>query len=231
MESFRRNRNDGRKSDSRRRSVFLFKTRWNARSTDFADEMSSRDKSGRATTRYEGIGDRTIVEGVTEGRKKTTRVCALTSVAALHPARMTAVLIRIQYILGCILSFVIAAGPIQEPPDRSRRRFCETKWKEIRVRSNQEETTKKIHRSNNATHTTLIDEPRDTEGASIGLSSPSCRHFEEAWAPHSGRHRKSAFLWDYDYATILRELFEFCTLKTFLINVLRKKKNETQSIR
>ena len=61
-------------SDSRRRSVFLFKTRWNARTTDFADEMSSRDESCRATTRYRGIGDRTIDEGVTEGRKKATSV-------------------------------------------------------------------------------------------------------------------------------------------------------------
>lgn len=130
-------------------------------------EIPFQGETCRATTRHDGKGDRTIVGGVTEERKKAMKAIVLTSVAALHPARMTAVLIRIQYILGCIFPLFFPLGPFKSP--LSDHRVDSRKPNEKNTRTSQAGTNhKKIHRSNNATHTTLIDEPRDTEGASIG---------------------------------------------------------------
>lgn len=151
----------------------------NARSDESANGISSERRAGGARGRKRigerrsndrfGRNDRREKEGIgNAGTKSETR---LTSVAALHPARTTAVLIRIQYILGCIFPVVFRWA-------RSRAPFADhrvetpgySKRKNVRVRASQQPSKppKKIHRSNNATHTTLIDEPRETEGASIG---------------------------------------------------------------
>lgn len=118
-------------------------------------------------TRYEGKGDRTIVEGVTEGRNKATK-------ASTH--------------LGSGVASRENDGRTDQDPvyPRLHLSLCNYRWARSRapwpitasvLRNQTKKITRyvparkkppKIHRSNNATHTTLIDEPRDTEGASIG---------------------------------------------------------------
>ena len=142
-----------------------------------------------------------------EWQKGETRLRkqVLTSVAALHPARMTAVLIRIQYILGCIFPFVITAGPVQEPPDRSPRRFYETKRKKLRVRPSQEETTKNPPEQQRDTHHTDRWTARHWGRVDRSLHRRAAAILKWTWARPSGWYRKSLFG---DFTT-MREVFEF----------------------
>lgn len=82
----------------------------------------------------------------------------LTSEAALHPARITNALAKIQYILGCILN------PFMwDPLDPCRFHF----YNQIQSKTRGPVGKPPKTTEQRSEHSILIDEPRDTEGATM----------------------------------------------------------------